>query len=173
MFREFHRWYMRVDFAIHNDGTIVSKYINLGTGKEANGQLGPRTNYYKLWTLAVGRKPEQNETMDPALIVGVEFMVTVGDKNREEDGEAYSTVESVRRELEALLLGGSVAPLLDSSGAPLLDSSGAQVHSGSPDGASTLPKETRKKGNSGMTPEQKLQAAQFLERIREKEQKAA
>lgn len=129
MFREFHRWYMRVDFSVHETGEVVSEYLNLGRGKDPNGQLGPRTNYYKRWTQAAGRKPEKNETMDPALIVGAEFMVTVGDKERREEGGPYSAVESVRREVEALLLSGSVAHVLDSSMAHVLDCSSAQVHS--------------------------------------------
>jgi hypothetical protein len=100
VYRAFKRWYMRVDFAIHGDGQVMSKYINLGIGEKPNMQLGPRTDYYKLWVQAVGRKPEHNEPMDPARIVGVDFLVTVGDKSHGGAGEVYSTVESVRRELE-------------------------------------------------------------------------
>jgi hypothetical protein len=89
---------MRVDFAIHDDGVVVSRYLNLGTGQEPNAQLGPRSDYYKLWSEAMGRKPEKNEPMDPAKIVGVEFLVTVEDKQLGGNGETYSVVKSVRRE---------------------------------------------------------------------------
>jgi hypothetical protein len=45
LYRAFARWFMRVDFAIHDDGAVVSKYINLGFGNEPNTRLGPRTDY--------------------------------------------------------------------------------------------------------------------------------
>jgi hypothetical protein len=89
---------MRIDFAIHDDGVIVSRYLNLGPGKEPNPLLGPRSEYYKLWSHAMGRKPEKSEPMDPAKIVGVEFLVNVGDKQLGGDGELYSVVTSARRE---------------------------------------------------------------------------
>jgi hypothetical protein len=96
----FARWFLRIDFAVHDGGEIVSRYLNLGKseGKPTNIQLGPRSEYYKLWTMAVGRKPEKNEPMDPAKIVGVDFLVTVADKEHGSGGGAYSRVESVRRE---------------------------------------------------------------------------
>jgi hypothetical protein len=148
IYRAFARWYMRVDFAIHDDGAVVSKYINLGTGKTPSGQLGPRSDYYKLWTLSVGRKPEKNEPMDPAKIIGAELLVTVIDKELGGDGEAYSTVESVRHELETQealssflndsslnssclnpqYLNDSITQSLNVS-----DTQAAQVHSGSPE----------------------------------------
>jgi len=102
LYRLYKRWYMRVDFTIRDSGEVVSKYINLGGSPQPNTNLGPRTDYYKLWSLAVGRKPERNETMDPAKIIGVEFMVMVGDKTHRSDGEAYSAVTAVRREVETL-----------------------------------------------------------------------
>ena len=95
MYRKFQRWYMRVDFKIA-DVVLVCEYLNLGTGETPNMQLGPRTEYYKLWAIAKGRKPEENEPMDPRKIIGVEFLVTVADKSLGGDGEAYSTVTSVR-----------------------------------------------------------------------------
>jgi hypothetical protein len=136
---------MRIDFSIHETGEVVSKYMNLGVVKDAttppNAQLGPRTDYYKLWSLAVGRKPMKNEPMDPARIIGVEFLVQVGDKKLGGDGEAYSMVQSVKRELEAhealssslndsLLNSSSLSPqLLNVSNTQLLNVSGAQVRS--------------------------------------------
>jgi hypothetical protein len=89
---------MRIDFAIHDDEAVVSRYLNLGSGKEPNPQLGPRSDYYKLWSHAVGRKPEKNESMDPAKIVGVEFLVTLEDRRHGENGETYSVVTSARCE---------------------------------------------------------------------------
>ena len=109
MYSKFKRWYMRVDFAIHGDGSIVSKYINLGEGKEPNTMHGFRTDYFKLWSAAMGRKPEKNEPMDPAKIVGVEFLVMTTDKKLGRAGEAYSVVESVRREPERLSEHGRAA----------------------------------------------------------------
>lgn len=102
LYRAFSRWYMRADFAIHDHGVVVSKYINLGIGKQPNVQLGPRSDYYKLWAMAVGRKPKNNEPLDPARIIGMKFTVTVGDQEHGSDKAIYSRVESVRRELEAL-----------------------------------------------------------------------
>ena len=102
VYRAFSRWYMRVDFAIHDDGELVSKYINLGIGKQPNVQLGPRTEYYKLWAMAVGRRPANNEPLDPARIIGVTFIVTVGDQEHGSDEAIYSIVKSVRRDPEAL-----------------------------------------------------------------------
>jgi hypothetical protein len=99
-YRAYNRWYIRVDFAIHETGEVVSRYLNLGTGEHANLQLSTRSEYYKLWTAAAGRKPEKNEPMDPAQIVGVEFLVTVADKEHRTDG-VYSRVESVRKEVVA------------------------------------------------------------------------
>ena len=128
------RWYLRIDFAVHDGGEIVSRYINLGNskGKPTNIQLGPRTAYYKLWTMAVGRKPGENETMDPAKIIGAEFLVTVVDKEHGSGGGAYSRVESVRREpvadvepvaKEPLLLCCSlVTDATDATGSPNVDS---------------------------------------------------
>ena len=138
LYRAFTRWYMRVDFSIHETGEVVSKYINLGVGKEPNAQLGPRTDYYKLWSQAVGRKPAKNEVMDPARIIGVELLVMVADKHHGGDGEPYSMVQSVRRELEALssslnsslLNSSSLSPqLLNVSDTQCLNDSGAQVPS--------------------------------------------
>jgi hypothetical protein len=134
LYRAFTRWYLKVDFAIHGDGAVVSKYINLGGGKEPNTVLGPRSDFYKLWVAAMGRRLEKNETMDLSKIVGMEFMVMVGDKQHGGDGEAYSTVQSVRRfEPEALSssLNVSDTQSLNVSNTQLLNVSAAQVPSGS------------------------------------------
>jgi hypothetical protein len=141
LYRKFDRWYLKVDFAIHADGTVVSKYINLGGGKEPSTNLGPRSDFYKLWAVAMGRRLEKNEPMDLSKIIGMEFMVTVGDKNHGGDGEAYSTVQSVRRyEPEALSSSLNNSPLNSSILTPQLLNisaaqvrSTAQVRSGSPD----------------------------------------
>jgi hypothetical protein len=137
-YRAFNRWYLKVDFSIQDDGSVVSKYINLGGGQEPTTGLGPRSDFYKLWAAAMGRRLEKNEPMDLSKIVGMEFWVTVGDKQHGGDGEAYSTVQSVRRlEPEALssLLNAStlnhsglIPQSLNHSGAQL--PSTAQVHSG-------------------------------------------
>jgi hypothetical protein len=128
---------MRIDFAIHDDGVLLSRYINLGTGKEPNPQLGPRSDYYKLWSEAMGRKPEKNEPMDPAKIIGAELLVTVEDKQLGGDGEAYSIVKSARRKPvahEALTSSLNRSSLKGSSldrsrlPSPVLIGSPAQVH---------------------------------------------
>src|SRR5665213_1107863 len=82
--------------------------------------------------MAVGRKPGENETMDPAKIIGAEFLVTVVDKEHGSGGGAYSRVESVRREpvadvepvaKEPLLLCCSlVTDATDATGSPNVDS---------------------------------------------------
>jgi hypothetical protein len=99
-YRQYARWYMRCDFAVHETGEIVSRYLNLGRGENANLQLSKRSDYFKLWTQAVGRNPEKNEPMDPGKIVGVDFWVMVADKEHRTDG-VYSRVESVRKEVVA------------------------------------------------------------------------
>jgi hypothetical protein len=143
VYRAFARWYMKVEFCIHETGEVVSKYVNLGAGTEPNTSLGPRSDFYKLWTAAMGRRLEKNEVMDLSKIVGMEFMVTVGDKKHggdEGDGEAYSTVQSVKRfEAEALssllnvsepqCLSTSDTQSLNTSDTQLLTISGAQVPS--------------------------------------------
>lgn len=100
LYRAYNRWYLRVDFAIHETGEVVSRYLNLGTGEQANLQLSTRSDYYKLWIAAVGRKPDKNEPMDPSKIVGIEFLVIVADKEHRTDG-VYSRVESIRKEVVA------------------------------------------------------------------------
>jgi hypothetical protein len=141
LYRAFDRWYLKVDFCIHDDGSVVSKYVNLGAGKEPNTSLGPRSDFYKLWAAAMGRRLEKNEPMDLSKIVGMDFLVMVGDKKHggdEGDGEVYSTVQSVRRiEPEALssllnvsTLNGSLAHSLSNSDTQFLSSSTAQVRSG-------------------------------------------
>lgn len=106
LYRAFSRWYLRLDFAINDDGSIVSKYLNLGTGKEPNTQLGPRSDYYRLWSMAVGREPTKNEQMDPAKIIGVEFAVTVVSKQRHGGGE-YSVISELEC-LSSMSNGGSL-----------------------------------------------------------------
>ena len=96
LYRAYNRWYLRIDFTIHETGEAVPKYVSLGSGKEHNLQLTPKTSYFKLWTLAVGRRPEKNEPMDPARMIGVEFLVEVADRQHE-DGELYSRVKDVKR----------------------------------------------------------------------------
>jgi hypothetical protein len=119
IFQQYSRWYIRVDFAIHDDGVVVSKYINLGTGKEPNIQLGPRSEYFKLWTLAVGRKPEHNESMESSKIIGTEFTVTVVDKEHKSDGGIYSQVEAVSNEPVAQEALASSLTLLSSQKTPV------------------------------------------------------
>lgn len=97
-YREFQRWYMRFDFTVHSTGEIVPKYINLGNGPEPNLQLSHRSDYYKLWTLAMGRSPEKGEPMDPTKIIGKALWVTVEDRNHQSDGQSYSRIQTLRRE---------------------------------------------------------------------------
>jgi hypothetical protein len=95
VFRAYKRWYMRVDFAIHDDGSIVSLYLNLGDGTHPNTQLGSRSGYWRVWTVCVGRNPIKGEPMDPAKMLGAEVTVTVVTKERHGGGE-YSVVSEVK-----------------------------------------------------------------------------
>ncbi len=126
LYYEFQRWYVRVDFAIHEEGAVVSKYVNLDGGKTPRLDTKPRSDYYKLWTLAAGHKPAQREPMDPAIIKGLECRVKVIDKCLKETGEIYSAVS------EALSLVCSFAPPLSSSATHTHSCSSAQAlnHSG-------------------------------------------
>jgi len=97
MYVQYDRWYMRVDFALHRDGSIVSKCINLGKGVQPSIKLSPRTDYFKLWVQAAGRRPEKGEPMDPAKIKGVEFVAEVADQLHKVNGETYSIVKKISR----------------------------------------------------------------------------
>jgi hypothetical protein len=105
IFRGFGRVFRRVDFAIHDDGSIVSKYVNMASGDKIN----IRSEYYKLWVATMGRRHEPGELLDLDVMVGKEFVVTVKDKVHKEVGDTYSVVTTLR-----LFAQGSVFNVLSS-----------------------------------------------------------
>jgi hypothetical protein len=86
---------MRFDFAVHETGEVISRYLNLG--QNPNSGLRSRSDYFKLWVMATGRKPQHGEPMDPTRIVGIEFWVIVVDREFGDGGGTYSVIESIKK----------------------------------------------------------------------------
>jgi hypothetical protein len=89
-YRRFQRMYRRADFTIHNDGVTVPAYVNVPQDK-----VSVRSNYYRYWVAAMGRRHQPGELLDLAVMLGKAFTVTVADKVHA-DGDAYSVVTDVR-----------------------------------------------------------------------------
>lgn len=117
------RWYMRFDFAIQDDGQVVSRYLNMGRDKKPKLDFRPQANYYKLWVMAVGRKPEHGEPMDPAKIIGLKCLVDVVDHTHKTDGSVYSRVESIRGEV----VGSCNASTMSTSSTTSTDTAGSTL----------------------------------------------
>ena len=95
-FSQYERMSQRIDFAIEGDGTVLKKYCNLGPSKSPWKVVTPKSQYYKVWTAAMGRRPEPGEPITLDAIVGTRCRVTVVDKEHKEHGYIYSVVDKVR-----------------------------------------------------------------------------
>jgi hypothetical protein len=102
LFRQYQRWYLRADFAIHGDGAIISKYFNLDrevyteNGKRLTrpvASLSTRSDLFKACAMVL--KLSAADRLDPAILVDPQltFAVLVADKTG--DGGTYSVVDKV------------------------------------------------------------------------------
>jgi hypothetical protein len=104
-YKQFNRMVKRFDFVIHGSGEVLKKYVNLGPVDAPWKTISSRSEYYRLWTASMGRKPRPGEPLSLDHIVGnpaVQFTVSVEDKQHS-DGYTYSVIGKVRR----LVLSGS------------------------------------------------------------------
>jgi hypothetical protein len=102
--RAFQRWCLRLEFSLLEDGTLVSRFYNLGNNKLRKSH-GRRSLFYKVWCLANGEPPCKGQRMplgtftEPGLI----YTVRVADSIKNEQGEqkpralVYSRVTDVLR----------------------------------------------------------------------------
>jgi hypothetical protein len=60
--RDFQRWCLRLEFALLADGTLVSRFYNLG-GDRTHKHYGRRSLFYKVWCLANGEPPHKGQRM--------------------------------------------------------------------------------------------------------------
>jgi hypothetical protein len=97
-YKQYARMAQRIDFVIEGDGTVLKKYVNLGPAASPWKTAPSRSEYYKLWTAAMGRRPKPGETINLDFLAGrpdIQLRVTVEDKEHE-DGYTYSLIGKVR-----------------------------------------------------------------------------
>ena len=53
--RAFHRWSLRLEFALAEGGTLISQFFNMGADPLKPQTPGRRSRFYAAWCLANGR----------------------------------------------------------------------------------------------------------------------
>jgi hypothetical protein len=102
--RAFQRWSLRLEFALLEDGTLVSAFYNLGSDP-ARPRPGRRSRYYAAWSQANGEPPRKGQAMTPDIFTEPDILYTlqVDDavkdegQNRKPDALVYSRVVDILR----------------------------------------------------------------------------
>lgn len=86
--REFHRYSLRLEFSLLNDGTAVSLFVNFDTGNVP----GSRSKYFKYWSMANGGMPTKGQIMSPEIFTepGLLYTVRVEDARLDSRGALKS-----------------------------------------------------------------------------------
>ncbi len=99
--RSFHRWSLRIEFALTMEPGSVSAFYNFGDDKEAK-RIGRQSRYYKAWVVANGGHPYKGEVMTPDVFMDGQFFeveVENCDKDSEgnpkPDAEVYSRITRI------------------------------------------------------------------------------
>src|SRR5947209_4760957 len=88
-YKQFSRLVKRLDFVIHGSGEVLKKYVNMGQADKPWTTIPPRSEYYKLLSVALGRKPKAGDPASLDFIANnpaIQFIVTVTDKQHQEGG---------------------------------------------------------------------------------------
>jgi hypothetical protein len=102
--RAFQRWCLRLEFSLLGDGTLVSRFYNLGNDKTRKSH-GRRSLFYAVWCLANGEPPRKGQkmTLDTFTEAGLIYTVRVANSTKDEKGGhkpdalVYSRVTDVLR----------------------------------------------------------------------------
>lgn len=102
--RAFRRWCLRLEFALLEDGTLVSRFYNLGNDP-ARKSHGRRSLFYAIWCWANGEPPRKGQkmTLDTFTEEGLIYTLRVADSIKDEKGGqkpgalVYSRVTEVLR----------------------------------------------------------------------------
>jgi hypothetical protein len=102
--RAFQRWSVRLEFAILDDGTLVSAFYNLGSDP-ARPRAGRRSRYFAAWTQANGEPPRKGQKIAPETFAepGLLYTLQVADavkdeaQKRKPDALVYSRVVNILR----------------------------------------------------------------------------
>jgi hypothetical protein len=102
--RAFQRWSLRLEFALLDDGTLVSAFYNLGSDP-ARPRAGRRSRYYGAWSQANGEPPRKRQEMAPESFTepGLLYTLQVADalkdegQNEKPDALVYSRVVNILR----------------------------------------------------------------------------
>lgn len=103
--RAFHRWSLRLEFALVEDGTAISQFFNMGADPVKPHMPGRRSRFYAAWCLANGEPPRKGQTMnfDTFTGEGLLYLVHVEDAANDGKGElkpdalVYSRVTQILR----------------------------------------------------------------------------
>lgn len=102
--RAFQRWCLRLEFSLLADGSLVSRFYNLGNNKLRKSH-GRRSLFYAVWCLANGEPPRKGQRMTLGTFTeaGLIYTVRVADSVKNEKGEhkpgalVYSRVTDILR----------------------------------------------------------------------------
>ena len=102
--RAFQRWSIRLEFALLDDGTLVSAFYNLGSDP-SRPRAGRRSRYYAVWSQANGEPPYKRQEMAPETFTepGLLYTLQVADavtdevQKRKPDALVYSRVVNILR----------------------------------------------------------------------------
>jgi hypothetical protein len=102
--RAFQRWCLRLEFSLLADGSLVSRFYNLGNDRTRKSH-GRRSLFYAVWCLANGEPPHKGQkmTLDTFTEAGLIYTVRVADSVNDERGGrkpgalVYSRVTDVLR----------------------------------------------------------------------------
>lgn len=102
--RAFQRWCLRLEFSLLGDGTLVSRFYNLGNDKTRKSH-GRRSFFYAVWCMANGEPPRKGQrmTLDTFTEAGLIYTVRVANSIKDEKGGqkpgalVYSRVTEVLR----------------------------------------------------------------------------
>jgi hypothetical protein len=91
--RSFHRWSLRLEFALVHEPISVSAFFNFGN--DPNGcRIGRQSRFYKAWVIANGEHPRKGQQMTPEVFLdGQFFEVEVESSRCDADGETKHEAE--------------------------------------------------------------------------------
>lgn len=97
----FHRYSLRLQFSLLDDGTRVSLFLNF----DKSGPPGRASKFYRAWSMANGEQPRRGQkmTLETFTEPGLIYTVQVEDSTKNEKGElkpdalVYSRVKEILR----------------------------------------------------------------------------
>jgi hypothetical protein len=91
--RNFHRWSIRIEFALTAEPGSVSMFLNLG-GDKTGPQIKRQSRYFKAWVLANGEQPRRGQAMTADVFLeGQFFQVEVETCMLDSEGEIKPEAE--------------------------------------------------------------------------------